>query len=467
MRYHPFHVKLPPFKPDGRGWFISQLDNLAAFQEEEDAPPSSETSPWVLIYYAEDRKENLDHYWKTEGKRRTARYREEIKVNGEVKSIAQEVTSGAKSPEEKLKLLAIYCQKKIKNVAGDETSDIDRQNFKPNKNSADTLKRGIGTEMDIRMAFAALADAAGFDARLAFLCDRETMIFRRELMIPFLPKMDVAVDVNGKWKLYDVTSRFVEPGHLRWQEEGVSALIADEKEPEWITTEFTAADLSQYKHQGQIKLDEQGTLEGDLHDTLTGHPAEEWRETFSKSSTADRDKRLAESIASRLPGAEITALKSTEPADLSSPVSIQYHIKVPGYATRTGKRLFFAPAISETNEPARYTASTRRFDIMFHYPWSEQEDISIKTPAGYELDHGDAPHEMSFGPVGGYQVKIIKFPERLYYHREFEFGKNGAIYYPSSGYPAIKQAFDAIHDKDSHLLTLKVQQTVAAVPASN
>jgi Domain of Unknown Function with PDB structure (DUF3857)/Transglutaminase-like superfamily len=467
MKYRPFHVNLPPFKADSRGWFVSQLDNLAAFQEEEDAPPSSETCPWILIYYAEDHKENLDHYWKTEGKRLAALYHDQIKVNGDVKSIAQEVTSGAKSPEEKLKLLTIYCQKKIKNVLSDETSDIDRQNFKPDRNSVDTLKRGIGTATDIRMAFAALAEAAGFDARLAFLCDRQTMIFHRELMIPFLPKTDIAVDVNGKWKLYDVTSRFLEPGHLRWQEEGVSVLIADGKEPAWIATEFTPSDLSQYKHQGHVKLDEQGTLEGDLYDTLTGHPAEEWRETFSRSSTADRDKRLTEAIGLRLPGAEITELKSSEPGDLSSPVSIQYHIKVPGYATRTGKRLFFAPAVFETNEPARYTTSTRKFDIMFRYPWSEQEDISIKTPAGYELDHADAPRGLSFGPVGAYQVKIAQLPDRLYYHRELDFAKNGAIYYPSSGYTAIKQAFDAIHDRDTHLLTLKVQQTMAAVPASN
>ncbi len=70
MRYQPFHVNVPPFKPDSRGWYTSQLTKLAAFQEEDDAPPSSETSPWILIYYAEDRKENPDHFWKTEGRRR-------------------------------------------------------------------------------------------------------------------------------------------------------------------------------------------------------------------------------------------------------------------------------------------------------------------------------------------------------------------------------------------------------------
>ena len=383
-----------------------------------------------------------------------------------MKSIAEEVTAGAKSPQDKLKLLAQHCQKKIKDVATDETSDLDRQHFKPNKNSIDTLNRGIGTRTDIRLAFAALAQAAGFEARPAFLCDRETMMLRPEMMLPMLPKMGIAVNLDGTWQLYDVTSRFLEPGRLRWQEEGVKALIADEKDPVWITTGVTAAELSQNRHQGQVKLDDQGTLEGDLHDTLTGHPAEEWREAYSRSSEADRNKRLSDAIARKLPGAEVTELKSSDPGELAVPVSVEYHLRIPGYATRTGKRLFLQPAIAEANEPARYTASTRKYDIAMRYPWSELEDISIRTPAGYALDNANAPSPISVGTIGGYKVTILKLPERLYYHRELQFGKNGMIYYPSTAYPNLKQAFDAIHDRDTHLLTLKVQPKAESAGAS-
>lgn len=466
MKYQPFHVQVPPFKPDSQGWFSSHLSNLAAYQEEDDAPPPADTCPWILIYYAEDHKEKLDHFWKTEGKQRWAHYKDGIKVTGEVRSIAEEVAAKGKTPEEKLQLLALHCQKKIKNLASEDTSDIDRQQFKPNTNSADTLNRGIGTPLDIRLAFAALAEAAGFEARPAFLCARDIMIFNPAMMLPMLPTMDIAVNVNGKWKLYDVTSRILEPGHLSWQEEGVQALIADEKDPVWITTELTPSDQSKRRHQGQMKLDEQGTLEASLQDTLTGHPAEEWRETYIHMSEADRNRRLTEAIAQKFPGAEVTGLKSTDPADVLSPVSISYQVKMAGYATRTGKRLFFAPALAETNEPARYTASTRRFDIMMRYPWSEAEDISIRTPAGYELDHADAPSPLHFGPVGSYSVTILKLPGRLLYHRSFEFGKDGSFYWPSSSYPQLKQAFDAIHDRDTHLLTLKVEQPSPAGAAS-
>ena len=316
MRYQPFHVNVPPFRARRTRLVHLQLDNLAAFEEEADAPPVSETCPWILISYSEDRKENPEHFWKTEGKHRWEIYRENIKVNGEVKSIAQEIAGSAASPEEKLKLLDLYCRKKIKNLASEETSDIDRQHFKPNKSSIDTLSRGIGNTMDIRFAFAALAEAAGFEARPAFLCDRETMLLDPAMMLPMLPKMDIAVSINGKWRLYDVTARFLEPGHLRWQEEGTRALIADSKEPGWVAVEMTPSSASKRRHQGQIKIDEQGTMEGDLHDTLTGHAAEEWREQYLRESQSGRQKRISESITGRLPGAEITELKFSDPANV-------------------------------------------------------------------------------------------------------------------------------------------------------
>ena len=59
--------------------------------------------------------------------------------------------------------------------------------------------------------------------------------------------------IDGKWKLYDPTSRYVEPGRLRWQEQGVTALITDEKNPEWVETPIDKPAFSQEKRTGQLR----------------------------------------------------------------------------------------------------------------------------------------------------------------------------------------------------------------------
>jgi transglutaminase-like putative cysteine protease len=464
MRFIPFNLKLPPFQYDAAGYAISTVDNLPAFKQEEDAPPDSQISSWVLIYYDVDRKDNPDKFWKAEGKNLYGRYKPLIKVNDDVKDLAAKITAGSATPEEKLNRLYNYCQNKLKDLRDDDVTEADREKAKENRNTADTLKRGIATPMDIQLAFAALALGSGYEARVAYLPDRGSFLFDKSLMSTyFLPAIDIAVKVNDHWRLYDVTSRYLKPGEVRWQEEGVEALITDDKNPVWISIPLNDPTAAQFKRTGVVHLDPKGNLEGDLHEVLTGHAADDWRLVNQKRSPQEREKQARDSIEQRLPGAEIKAIKVSDPENLSEPVTIEYHVKVQSYATRTGKRLFLIPAFFEFNLPARYTESGRTYDIRWRYPWSEVDDVSIELPPGFELDHADAPGSVSFEPVGAYSVKVLKMADnRILYHRELIVGKNGNIGIPQNAYLQLKKVFDTIHDADTHMLTLKMQTSAQA-----
>ncbi|MBV9266578.1 MAG: hypothetical protein JO061_10460, partial [Acidobacteriaceae bacterium] len=163
----------------------------------------------------------------------------------------------------------------------------------------------------------------------------------------------------------------------------------------------------------------------------------------------------------RFPGADVTKVKLSDPADLANPVSIEYHVKVEGFATRTGKRLFFTPALFQTNEAARYTGATRKYDLVFHYPWTVIEDVSVSFPDGFALDHPDLPAPVVFEPVGSYSTKALVVGNRVLFHREFTFGKDGSLYFPMVNYPVMKKIFDSVHDNDTHLLSLRQQPAVA------
>lgn len=329
MRYLPFNMSLPPFKYDPTGYAVSGVDNIPAFNEEPDSPPETQISTWALIYYDVDRKENPDKFWESEGKSLYNRYRPLIKVTGDVKALAAKITAGAGNPDEQLLRLHEYCRKSLKDLSGDDITEADRQAAKDNHKTADTLKRGIGTPMDIRLAFAALAIGAGYDARVAFLPDRGSLFFSKKVMsVYFLPSMAIAVNVNDRWRLYDVTTRYIEPGNLRWEEEGGEALVTDDKNPEWAPIPVNDPLTAQSKRTGQLHLDEQGALEGDLREVLTGHVAEDWRWQNQKHSPQDREKALRELIERRLPGAEVSEIKMSDPNDLRQPVSFEYHIKV-------------------------------------------------------------------------------------------------------------------------------------------
>jgi len=95
--------------------------------------------------------------------------------------------------------------------------------------------------------------------------------------------------------------------------------------------------------------------------------------------------------------------------------------------------------------------------IYFHYPWSEEDKVTIALPKGYALDSADSPAPLTAGAVCHYAVRMgaTKDERTLVYFRSFFFGGNGTILFPAERYVAVKQLFDQINKADNHTITLK------------
>jgi hypothetical protein len=144
--------------------------------------------------------------------------------------------------------------------------------------------------------------------------------------------------------------------------------------------------------------------------------------------------------------------------DPSKPLVYQYKIRVPNYAQKTGKRLFLQPGFFEYGAAPMFSTATRKYDIYFHYPWSENDDIEIELPKDFELDNADAPGQVADpGNIGSLDVimAIDKASNVLKYKRKFHFGKGGRTLFPVGSYEPLKNLFDQFHKTDSHTITLK------------
>ena len=468
MRYLPFGCSVERGGTDREGFTTLTVRNVPAFYEEPFMMPEYNVKQWVLVFYEENSKNNIDQYWKVLGREAYADYSQKVRVNGEVKEIAATVVAGAKTDSEKILRLAEYCRKNLKDVNGRTITTQEREESKANRTTIDTLKRGTGTAQEINYAFAALATAAGFEARLAKLADRGTFLFDPAMRSAFfLNTYDIAVNVNRQWKFYDVANPNLPTGVLSWHEQGIPALIIDPKEPEFVTTPLLNAQESRIARVGNLKLSPEGTLEGDLREIYMGNKATEWRERFATANSTEREEDLRRELKSRFAEFELTNVKFNGAEDLTKPVGVVYHIKIAGYAQRTGKRLFIQPAYFQTGAAPLFTADTRQFPICFDYPWSETDTVIVELPEGYQLDHPDAPRSLSFDPAGSYTVKILlPKPNVIEYHRQFVFGADKLPMFDKKAYPAIKQIFDRIHEADTHMLTLKADAQTVALPAT-
>lgn len=448
------------------GFYSTTMTNMPAIHEESRMPPEDEVKTWMLVFYqmANDDRSDVEKYWMETAKRYYDSTKSFIKPNDEVKKMAATLVADAKTDDEKLERLFEFCRTRIKN-ASFEASGLtpeERAKVKDNKNPSDTLKRGVGSSVDIDWLFAALANASGFDARIALSPDRGDLFFSRG--IPngyFIKPMNIGVNVGGTWKFFNPGYSYIPFGMLRWQEEGQPALISDPKQPVWVETPMSKPDKSLVKRIARLKLSDDGTLEGDIRVEYTGHFAIERKLELDDQSETEREESLKEEFKEQMSAAEIAGIKIENVTDHAKPLTFSYHVRFPNYAQRTGKRLFIQPAFFQHGKAPLFATTGRRYPIYFHYPWSEQDQVDIELPKGYALDNADSPQPFGSGDISKYEISVMATTDgsRLIYKRNFFFGGKDSILFPVDAYGPVKNFFDMMHKQDNHSIALKQTAT--------
>ncbi|MDT5268164.1 MAG: hypothetical protein QOH49_350 [Acidobacteriota bacterium] len=468
MRYRPVNMGDARFEKDKDGFFRMAMTNMPAFREEPRMPPEDSVRAWAFLYYSDERKLDAEQYWKETGKKFYEILKDQIKPNDEVKTAVAGIVGDAKTDAEKLQRIYDFCRTRIKNVSDDAAglTPDEREKLKDNKSPSDTLKRAQGTGGDIDFLFAALARAAGFDARVALSGNNDDFFFDRSFMhYTFLGSSFVAVRVGDAWQFFSPAEMYTPYGMLGWPEEGQDVLVTDAKEPVWVRGLVAGPEKSVERRTGKFKLSEDGTLEGNVKIEYTGHLAHEKKEYNDDDSPAEREKTVVEAWKARM-GAEVTDLHVENVTDPIKPFVYTFHVRVPAYATRTGKRLFLQPAFFEKGLSPLFPTTERHHEVYFHYPWSEDDQVEITLPEGFALDNAESPGGFNGGDLSKYEPSagITQDGRTLIYTRKFYFGKGGdnTLRFPVNVYPNLKNYFDEVSKRDGHTIALKQGTTTAA-----
>ena len=353
-------VNAPPLTKNRDGYPAMVLDNVPASREEEFMPPKGILGPWLLLRYSDtpDRGLDGDAYWRELGKDLHGSFME-LNVNNRVRAATKEAIGDTSTPEEQLQELFTWVRSEVRNVEDDVESFTPAEREEPEEDDdspSDVLERGYGTPLQINMLFGAMASAAGFEARWAFLSDRSEFLFNPELSEAYFLRYGViAVREEEEWRFFDPASRYVPYGMLQWRHEGVTALVTDRREPVFVFTPTALPGNSIERRSAEMRLDMDGSLEGHVRIVRTGHIGAAMKESYDALSAAEREERLINTLRNRLPTAEVRSVEIENAADPELPLVVSYDVRIPGYGQRTGQRLFFMPAFF----PARTGPATR------------------------------------------------------------------------------------------------------------
>ncbi|HEY0658486.1 MAG TPA: DUF3857 domain-containing protein [Pyrinomonadaceae bacterium] len=473
--YQSYNFKDTKFVKDEKGYYLAKRENIPAFKEEPRMPPEDTVRPWMLlqgvrvnltsvsdfsISFVIKDPSNPNSFWGAVGKEQSGLVKYINNPNKEIKKVAAEVTASANTDEEKLRKLYEYAQTQIKNTSFDTTlTDETRKNLPKIKELSDVLKHKTANSQFVDMMFGAMASSLGFETRVAFAANRNKMFFNPNMTVEsFIQPAAIAVRVGNEWKYFNPGVSFLPYGMLVWYEEDVWALLVGEKQFDWEKTPMSGIEKSVSKRTGKLKLLEDGTLEGTVREEYTGQSALTSRLESYEVSANQREENLKAEIKQRVSTAEISNIVIENLTDAAKPLTYQYKIRVPNYAQRTGKRLFLQPGFFEYGASPLFATASRKYDIYFHYPWSEQDNIEIELPKNFALDNAETPAEITdrsnIGLLKVY-IGIDQTKNILVYNRKFHFGGGGNTLFPVTAYQPLKNLFDAFHKADTHTITLK------------
>jgi len=160
-----------------------------------------------------------------------------------------------------------------------------------------------------------------------------------------------------------------------------------------------------------------------------------------------------------MPGDAVVKLQSaTGWEETEAPLVAHFTIEVPNYASVAGKRMV-APAFF-FQQKNWFVHEGRKYPIVFAYPFTETDEVSLKLPEGYQMEV--PPYRRKAGlAYAGYEISNTFQDGQLVTRRSLRF--DGLRFEPED-YPSLKGFFSVVLAGDGGQAVLQPQQSAGAQP---
>ena len=452
-------------KPDG--FYELEVENVGAHREEPRQPPEKSGRAWLLFYLTNDSKLG-DAYWKGQGVKLYKKMASRSKAGKEIKKTLARILSGVTDDEERLKAIYRFCVSEIINSRHGEDGELtaeQRKKINHYMSAEKILAQGYGSATNINTVFCALAQAAGFDARLTAVSSRRGYSFSKKLVSisKTMGGRVIAIREGENWRYFDPGGKYLAFGKLDWENEGAVALVSDKKKLVLNRIGPPEVEDSAVKKEAKLQMDEKGFISGQVEFEYSGHYGVEAKRTLDGKSEQERREYMKARIKRDWPEAILTGMELRNVTDPFEPLQVSFTLEPMPFADVVGNRIFLQTNVFRKNSEPEFPESERLSDLFFKYTINELDKVEIKLPANYELEEASAPKPFNNGDIFVYEpyLGVKKKSNTLIYSRALKLSQ---VSFTLEAYGALKRLFDRQHREDQHTITLKKSsQTVSSL----
>ena len=438
-----------------RGVVHLEVNNIAAFQTEDYMPPQNELKARVDFMYSEDTEPQADKFWKNEAKRANGQVESFIGKRKAMEQAAAQIVSPTDTPEVKLQKIYARVQQLRNTGYEEETTEQERKRGKEKtiNNVEDVWKSGAGSGRGITWLYLALVRAAGLEAYPVLVSRRNEYFFTPQVMDPHrLDDNVVLVKLNGKDSFYDPGTAFTPFGILPWPETAVKGLRLDKDGGAWVTTTVPDSTVSNITRKADLRMTDQGGLEGKVTVTFSGLEALSMRLELRNQDETTRTKYIEDVVREFIPVGIDVDLKNKPDWSSSSPTLVgEFEIKVQGWASAAGHRALIPVGLFSAPEKHVFEHAMRVHPIYFDFPTGRIDDVTIELPLDWKVNSLPPGHKDE-GKVCSYNTTAANNKGTLHLTRNLDIN---TLVLDTKYYDALRKFFQTVKTGDEQQIVVQ------------
>jgi hypothetical protein len=198
-------------------------------------------------------------------------------------------------------------------------------------------------------------------------------------------------------------------------------------------------------------------LEGKVTISFTGLDAMYHRMQEHNEDSVARKQYLEDLLKAQIPiASEVEVTKEPEWNSAEIPLQAEFTVKIPNWASSTGRRILLPLGIFSKSEKTMFVSSERIHPVYFTYPYSERDDVTIELPPTWQaLSMPPAQKQEGNGVLYSMTVEDSKGALQM------KRGLSVDIFIlEQSEYPGLHKFFQSVRSGDE-------QQIVLQLPAAH
>lgn len=223
----------------------------------------------------------------------------------------------------------------------------------------------------------------------------------------------------GRLLIFDPTNDMVPFGQIPFYEQDNYGLAVGDQGGEYIHLPLTSPEANGIVRNAKLKLSPDGSLSGEVEETLSGFQAMSQRMYLQRESGTDKKKLIEHFLGSSINDFQIESFDIVNNEDIEKDLVLRYKFSAEHYARNAGPLLLLRPRIVGEFAGSWDTSKPRQYAYEFPAPFLNSDQVEITLPEGFKVDEVPDPIKAAF-PFAEYTSKTEAAGNVLKYTRAYK-----------------------------------------------